>query len=557
MNRQTLRAHLLGLVAMITFSVAQPTLAATTSSPLFPALSFVAGLLNQPVFPSSDAYTIRKDLRITAADGVQLAGNVFIPNGNGGPYPAVIFINSWGLNQYEYLTEAAQFASQGYVVLSYTTRGFGQSGGLIDTAGPKDISDLSTAIDWLIANTPTDPDRIGAAGISYGSGISLIGAAKDPRIHAVAALSSWGSLKQSLYGEQTPRMVWGDLLVVASQLLGHPDPIIAQYYAQLLSNDDTPDIDSWAAERSPISYVNRLNANGTAVYLSKNWGDNLFQPNSILDMYRQLTGPKHIDLQPGTHASTEIFGMLGGGDTHIWNDVHRWFDSHLKGMTTAIDTAPPVQMKVPFTNNGYEGFSAFPVPQAHTDQWYLHPRGLFHPGYLKDTPWQDWFPVTNSIHAGMDTVASTGIPLGSQIFEEVNLPTVASMPLIDPSHGIWFETNTLSDGLKIRGTPSVTLQVTPQSTKAQLVAYLYDMNALGIGTLITHAPVTLLNQQPGKATTVTLPLVTTAYNLPAGDHLVLAIDTQDLLYKQPTSDAYKVDFPFTNSRQSVLKVPVL
>ena len=43
------------------------------------------------------------------------------------------------------------------MVLSYSTRGFGTSGGLIDTAGPQDMADLSKVIDYLIANYEVEP----------------------------------------------------------------------------------------------------------------------------------------------------------------------------------------------------------------------------------------------------------------------------------------------------------------------------------------------------------------------------------------------------------------
>jgi len=45
------------------------------------------------------------------------------------------------MNEYQYLQQAAELADKGYIVLNYATRGFGESGGLIDTAGPKDMND--------------------------------------------------------------------------------------------------------------------------------------------------------------------------------------------------------------------------------------------------------------------------------------------------------------------------------------------------------------------------------------------------------------------------------
>ncbi|WP_338042791.1 CocE/NonD family hydrolase [Myxococcus hansupus] len=61
------------------------------------------------------------------------------------------------------------------VVASDTPRGFDTPGGAIDTAGPKDLGDLTHVIDWVVANTPAAPARISAAGVTYGAGLSLIG----------------------------------------------------------------------------------------------------------------------------------------------------------------------------------------------------------------------------------------------------------------------------------------------------------------------------------------------------------------------------------------------
>lgn len=527
---------------------------AQADSALLPALTLVGGLLNVGVFPQSDLYTTNDDITITADDGVELAANVFVPNA-AGLKPAVIFVNSWALNEYEYLTEAARFAEEGYVVLSYSTRGFGTSGGQIDTAGPLDMADFSNVIDYLLANYDVDPQRIGAAGISYGSGISLLGAAHDSRIRAVAAMSTWGSLRESLYGQETPRLVWGELLTLSSQLTGNPDPIIQQTWNDVLNHRNLDAVYAWTDVRSPINYVDQINSNGTAVYISQNWGDNLFQVNNVLDLFSALDVPKHIDLQAGTHAGAEIGGLLGDGNTHVLNNMHRWFAQYLQDDAGAMEGQLPVNMKVKFTS-GYQQYSQYPLAEAHNETLYLKPRTLFSDGKLSDSPYQSWTSADNNINSLFDTVAGTQIPLMSQILEQLDVPVTTSIPLIARPNGITFIGNKLSNTLAIRGKPELSLYIQPKDSTVELVAYLYDMDALGIGKLITHAPVTLHDVEVGKKVRVNLPLVATAYDIPAGHKLVLAMDTQDLLYAKPDG-VYAVDFEFSNSQQSTLKIPAL
>jgi putative CocE/NonD family hydrolase len=524
-----------------------------------PVISFAAGLLNIGVFPTSDDYTTDDDINITAFDGVNLTANIFVPTNLEGLAPAIVFINSWGLNEYEYLQQANDLAKKGYIVLSYTARGFGESGGLINTVGPNDISDYSTVIDYLLANYPVDPQAIGTGGISYGSGISLIGAAQDSRVKAVAAMSSWGDIAEALYGNQTPRLVWTELLVLIGELTGNPDPILDQQW-DILKNQklsEIPAVLDWAYERSPIHFVDQLNENGTAVYLAKAYGDNLFQPNSLLDLFGQLTGPKHVDVVPGTHATAELLPSLTGiGDNIIWENAYKWFDLHLKGEQSDIATAKPLQMQIKFQDT-FEGFDDYPIDETNDQTYYLHPRGLFGSGDLETYHYQSWLNTDNTINAWADTLFSTQIPLLSQFLEQLHIPIFADISLASNVRSIHFDSGYLDSKMEIRGAPSVTLQIQPKHEQVQLVAYLYDMDWLGTGKLITHGVITLPNAQSGNKITVDFDLVTTAYDIPEGHRLVLAIDTKDPQYQSPSDANYNIDFEFSNNSQSVLTVPTL
>lgn len=531
---------------------------AATSDILPNGFSLVAGILGEGVFPESENFVTDDNLVIASDDGVTIAGNIFVPTNISGPRPAVIFISSWGLNEYEYLTEAARFAEEGYIVLSYSARGWDQSTGMIDTAGPKDMADFSHVLDYLLAHYNVDPARVGVAGISYGSGISLLAAAHDSRVKAVAAMSTWGDLKESLYGQQTPRLVWGELLLLTGNLLGNMDPVIQETWDDVSNHRNLAAVTAWTDLRSPVKVVDKINANGTAVYMSQNWGDNLFQVNQVMNLFQKITTPKHIDLQPGTHAMVEIAAMVGGGDSHVLNNVHRWFAQYLKGEDNAMNSQLPVNMKVKFTDT-YEQHASWPVPNTSNKTYYLHPRNLLDNGDLSSSPYTSWLPTDNTINSLQDTLASTQIPLLSQMLESVDLKIQTSIPLIsaDTNQAIVFDSGTLSSAMKIRGIPKLTLNIQPWYTQVQLVAYLYDMDALGTGTLITHGPLTLPAASYGQRTQVNMNLVATAYNVPAGHKVVLVVDTEDLLYKQPTLLPYSVDFEFSKDFQSTLVLPVL
>jgi len=519
-----------------------------------PLIDLLKGLVGQPVFKSSPLYITDDDIVISAYDGINLQANIFVPTTGKENYPTIIFINSWGLDEYEYLLQAASFAEQGYIVLSYSTRGFGDSQGLINTAGEKDIGDVSAVIDFLLDNYPVDEENIGVAGISYGSGISLISAALEPRISAVAAMSTWGSLINSLYGQQTPRLIWGALLTGLGYITGSPSEEIAQNYVSLLHQQRIDEITQWANSRSPLNYIEQLNQNNVPIYLSNNFGDNLFQPNSVIALYKSLTTPKLLDLNQGTHAVGEVLGM-SNPEHHVWKNVHAWFDHWLKNIDNGITTKKPVEMEVKFGQ--YEQFSQWPATNIDEQTLYLHEKELDGDGDMKSSPYTPWWSKTDTIYSGLDTLATTGIPLLSYLTEDyLKLPIISSMPLINSINAIRWESNWLAQTTKLRGISKIHLNITPSKSKAMLVAYLYDVNWTGIGKLITHAPYTILNATPTKLITIDINLVATAYDVPRGHYIALVIDTADILYSPPTLSLYKTKINYKTGTNNTLTLPI-
>jgi predicted acyl esterase len=509
----------------------------------------VAVFLVSPTFAQclyfSDAVTF------TSADGTVIAGNVFIPQATspGQTFPAIIFINSWAMEEHEYLGQAAQFASEGYIALSYSARGWGLSGGLIDVAKPADVEDLSAAIDWLEANTPVDMNNVGAAGMSYGAGISLLGVANEPRLKTVASMSGWGSLTRALYEQETPSLVWGAILTALSYI-GRPDPTIAESFNDLILQQNIPAVVATMEISSPINYVSLINARHAPVYFSNNWDDDLFKPNSILDMFSQLTGPKHLDLNEGIHISAELPGLLGLPN-YTWDNVHDWFDYWLKGINNGFMSQPPVTMKVKHTSTTVT-FTNWPSSAVKTQTFYLGPRAwnLSGKGTLNTSTNRTSF--TDLIFSGLDTVATSGrVPVLDQLLEPV-VPITIPLSTVSPVNGIVYQSGTLSSGIKLRGIPKLNIWVTPSLPQAELVVYLYDVDSLGFGTLITHGPVSLHSATPGKTIQVSMELSATAWNVAPGHKLAIAIDTYDPLYSVPTLSTYNVKFPLSSTKQSVL-----
>ena len=275
----------------------------------------------------SQKYNKYRNFYIESFDGSKLAAQVLIPKKRyfDGSRPAVIFANSWTLDEREYVVQAHRFANRGYIVLSYATRGFGRSEGLVTAAGPDDIRDVSEVIDWLEAFTPVDVSKIGMSGVSYGGGIALLALAYESRLSTVASLSSWSDLETSLYGGDTLRKVWIDLLLLSGKLAGRMDPGFKNIYEDLKNNRNIENARTWANERSALSLVDNINSRGTPVLIANSYKDNLFPPNQSLDFFEKLNVPKKFFMSRGIHASAETSGIIGL-DNKIWDNVHNWFD---------------------------------------------------------------------------------------------------------------------------------------------------------------------------------------------------------------------------------------
>src|SRR5215212_2652454 len=183
---------------------ARATLAALLAVPL------LAGVVLAP--SASAAGDIRTEVaRVpsgSGADAVELDTTLYLPAG-GGRSPAVVLAHGFGGSKDSVAGDARVLAERGYVVLTYSARGFGRSTGQIGLDDPRfEVADLSTLIDRLAERDDVELDgdgdpRVGVAGGSYGGALALLGAAYDDRIDAIAPQITWNSLTAALFPNQT------------------------------------------------------------------------------------------------------------------------------------------------------------------------------------------------------------------------------------------------------------------------------------------------------------------------------------------------------------------
>jgi ABC-2 type transport system ATP-binding protein len=135
--------------------------------------------------------------------GVSIDTSLYLPSKT--PAPAILIAHGFGGSKDSVASDAQYFVSKGYVVLTWTARGFGKSTGQIAmNAVDAEVKDTSALISYLAKSKYVELDktgdpRVGIMGSSYGGANALMSASIDHRIDAVIADITWNDLAQDLF----------------------------------------------------------------------------------------------------------------------------------------------------------------------------------------------------------------------------------------------------------------------------------------------------------------------------------------------------------------------
>src|SRR6266550_3398996 len=150
------------------------------------------------------------------ADQTSLDARLQIPAGDG-PFPLVALIHGYAGSKSSSGDIASKLLADGYAVLRYSTRGFGESWGQVNLADLNlEIADLRSMIGRVMddPNCNLDPERVAVTGASYGGGHSWLAlmqptfptpsGTKTVHIVAVAPIAPWTDLFYSLLPNGRP-----------------------------------------------------------------------------------------------------------------------------------------------------------------------------------------------------------------------------------------------------------------------------------------------------------------------------------------------------------------
>ena len=486
---------------------------------------------------------------VTTYDGYKLDCDVYAPK-YGINLPVVIFSPSWGMPKIEYVFPARRMAADGYIVVSYSARGWFNSTGKKNVGEANDLSDVSSIINFVLKNYPADVNNIGMAGISMGAIRSLQAGIIDSRIKAVAAMSGTSRLRDALYWQDTPNKSW------ALTQNGGDTNMLFDRIIDLEQRRNVDGILKWADDISAFRLRNDYRTKGRpSVYISNYYNDPLFTPNSVMDFYSQLDIPdKVMDLNDGMHAFPVGYGCLLLPET-TWDMVYKWFDYYLKGIDSGISdrlTKTPVSFGVKDEKTRLY-FATWPTEQIKYRNYYLNLDRLksltVGRGSLDSSP--EFTLFFRDIKSGKGSEASFGPD--DIVSQMLNIDTWLNIFMLNKDYALTHLSAAATSESIIAGIPILDISVTPSQKDAQVIAHLYDVNMFWYGELISHSAWTLLDVKPGVRKRLSFEFHAIAWRLKKNHRLAVVFDTYDKRCGFPDRPDYQVRFHYDD--KPVLRIP--
>ncbi len=265
---------------------------------------------------TAESHASNAETTTSPVDGITIDMNVCQPAAaDQGPVPLIVHSHGWGGAKADCSTFEAHLDA-GFGVVSFSQRGFGETGGQAHVQDPdleaqdtKAVIDHMAAKTWILKDTDESGDPIpddpvmGAIGGSYGGGYQTMTAlteiAEDgeTRFDALVPEITWHDLPQSLAPNGVVRSVWVDALYALGAGSVHDG--IHQAFAYSLATGQLPDgtvpgvynIVEDFAENSPKAYSDAEVRLDIPVLFGQGITDNLFNLNEGWHNFEDVLTP--------------------------------------------------------------------------------------------------------------------------------------------------------------------------------------------------------------------------------------------------------------------------
>ena len=510
-----------------------------------------------------DTYSVPVTTPDTVGAAVEIDTDVYLPDRrrHAGGFPLLMIFHGGGSskdNGYD-ADHARAFAEKGYVVVLYSARGHGNSGGQTSVAGPAEMRDLFDVTAWVLGiadptslphpNFLINQRRISLAGYSQGGLHTNLGQvwSNDPQVNP------YGISFSALAPGNTPDFVFPALVPNSVVKLSFGVGLI-QTYLVGASARIAPVVDKWIA--TTVADVPQGYGSGDLCDFSTH--------DTETSTMQQDLGWRSVGCQPGRMRLPWLWAqafddLLFTPDmaTSMWQRApnrsrHRLY---LSMGGHAAPAAPPeveqdkldAQVRfldavtrhrlLPRPNVVYwTRDSTVQVPSNSfaypSGAWYRQTANAWPPEGVEEETYRlgaDGQATQGSAAAGTTylsplTEDAANDPVAAAALSATPFGTspLSSVPATNlPGFIAGFTTQPFASDMELSGQPSANLPWTPASTDSQLVLELFDQSPSGTLTLFSRGVVGLRGAVPGVEQTVRIDGNAFSIRLPAG-HRILA-----------------------------------
>jgi putative CocE/NonD family hydrolase len=469
---------------------------------------------------------------LTMRDGVKIAVDIYLPRTLRATdrLPTVIHQTryyrqmhfrwplGWFIERVDPMRQAIRhLVKNGYAFVSVDARGSGASFGSRQMEwSPDEVKDGAEVVDWIIQQ-PWSNDLVGTTGVSYdGTAAEMLLVNQHPSIEAAQLrfslfdiypdilcpggarnlffIQTWSSLNDALDRNELasfarermgrlPGMAIRGVAPVDEDATGSmlQDAVkahesnydIYRTSLEIEFRDDRTASGIAAAHFSPHAFSQEIEGSGAAIYSWSSWYDGAYTLSAIKRFLNIKTPGSRLILGPWDHGGQQNPDPLGDGTVRFdhTGEMLRFFDHHLKGLSTGIEHEKPIH----YFTMGEEAWKAtdtWPPPGFETTPLYLaegHTLGRGKPpaGEGADTYQVDYSASSGPTSRWMTQVNVAQVKIGYPDRKQQDAKNLV------------YTSEPLERDTEVTGHPIVTLFVRSTAEDGQFFVYLEEVTENG------------------------------------------------------------------------------
>ena len=541
-----------------------------------------------PVPATADG-TTNGDTSASSTNSIHLDANVYVPDGVVAPAPAVVVVHGFAETKTTttIVTLAEDFAAAGYVVVTPTVRGFGNSDGLVSLVGPNEVNDLKTIILAMqtgsigdapaIAIPVTNASKFGVMGPSYGGGHTFeIMRTHVAGLTAVIPIIGWTDLYQALAPNDVPKLTYSLGLFATGFNFENPNyaPVMFDWLRDILNG--TPEQTRQGDPESNIDWRSVIfNPSELTVpaFVIQGWDDDLFPAEQALQLTQTDNSIPFLKLYIGglghPPASLSITGNEG---VYLRAQAVRWFDQWLKGIDTGITNEPPITLAPENTTNWSSSaliqVRSLPLSGTVTNTYFLNGSTLSTvsppaKAKIKKLPPTTGFlfvlrPLLNAVGADDNTLIESIFSVNAIL--NSGATSILDSKIFTKADGganrAQFTSATLPADLNVVGAPSCHLIVSATKSNAWYYVQILEHTPKGKTQLITRGAFKDHTANPSTPHAIDFSTFTVNHTFQARSQILFRVSSRDYPFFLPNLDQPTVTIYRDAVNTSTVSLPV-